>query len=674
MGVASTQRKNRNSRTGSIHTRQSSAPAAAALQKQSRSVRSGKNEKLSTYIQPMFAQIHDQPFDDADWLFEVKWDGYRAIAEVNHGDVKLYSRNGLSFLSLYPKVAEALRKLKHEIVLDGEIVVFNDSNKPDFQKLQQYGGGTGVIAYNVFDCLALDGRSLVHLPLKERKEILKKVVGKNSVIRYSEHVEGTGKEFFKTVTSMDLEGMIAKRADSVYHAGKRTGDWLKIKNHNTQEAIIAGYTPPKGSRSHIGSLVLAIREKDHYKYIGHTGTGFTNAALTELHKKLQPLVTATAPFNDRIPLHSKVTWVKPELVCNVKFTEITSDGILRHPVYQGLRIDKEANDVTVIDKPIAKREKQIQETLPPKPKNDKETVTVNGKKLTITNVDKIYWPGEKLTKGDLLTYYQTISKWILPYLKDRPQSLKRNPNGITNPGFFQKEAGDHIPAWLRTVPLRAESANRTIDYILCNDAATLLYLNNLGCIELNPWSSRVQKPDHPDYLAFDLDPSDKNSFDDVIEAALSVRNILERIGAECYCKTSGASGLHVYVPLKAKYTYEEVMEFAEAVALRVASVLPKTTTTERTISKRKDRIYLDYMQNRKGQTVASVYCVRPKPGAPVSTPLLWDEVKPGLHPSQFTIQNVPQRLEKTGDLFSPILKNSIDLKKCLKKLHTLTYE
>jgi bifunctional non-homologous end joining protein LigD len=668
MGGPATQKTARKNTRGSVKAIAPGALPKAALQKQSRSVRSVRNQKLSNYIQPMLAQLHDEPFDDPGWLYEIKWDGYRAIAEVTNREVKLYSRNGLSFLALYPKIADALKRLKHEIVLDGEIVVLNDSNKPDFQKLQQYGG-SGEIVYYAFDCIALDGKPLTHLPLKERKETLKKILGKNKMIRFSDHVEGAGKEFFKTVTSMDLEGMIAKRANSLYNFGKRNGDWLKIKNHNTQEAIIAGYTPPKGSRSHIGSLVLAMREKDHYKYIGHTGTGFTNATLEELHKKLQPLITEKAPFGERIPLHSKVTWVKPVLVCNVKFTEITSDGILRHPVYQGLRIDKAADEVTSIDKPGAKANgKAVKD--PQKSKNDKEIVTVGGKKVTITNVDKIYWPGENITKGDLLTYYQTIATWILPYLKDRPQSLKRNPNGITNPGFFQKDAGEHIPDWLKTVPMRAESANRTIDYILCNDAATLLYLNNLGCIELNPWNSRVQKPDHPDYLAFDLDPSDANSFEDVIEAALTVREILSSVGAESYCKTSGASGLHVYVPLKARYTYEEVMRFAEAVAVLVARKLPKTTTTERSISKRKDRIYVDYMQNRKGQTIASVYCVRPKPGAPVSTPLSWDEVKPGLHPSQFTIRNVPHRLEKAGDLFSPVLKNSVDLKKCMKNLET----
>jgi bifunctional non-homologous end joining protein LigD len=629
----------------------------------SRSAQSGRNQKLSTYIKPMLARLHDEAFDDNNWIFEIKWDGYRAIAEVKKDNVKLYSRNGLSFLELYPKIPMALMKLRREVVLDGEIVALNKDNKPDFQKLQQYNG-SGPIAYYAFDCLSVDGRSIAHLPLIERKQILKELLGDNDVIRYSDHVRAKGKDFFKKASTLDLEGIIAKKADSTYNFGKRNGDWLKVKNHNTQEAIIVGYTPPKGSRTFIGSLVLAIREKDHYKYAGHTGTGFTNEALKTLYAKLQPLVTGHAPFDKKIPLHSKVTWVKPSLVCNVKFTEITADGIMRHPVFQGLRIDKAASEVTTIDKPV-KREERISKDIQTR---QNEVLSIGGREVTVTNVNKIYWPGENISKGDMLHYYQKVASFILPYLKNRPQSLKRNPNGISNPGFFQKNAGDHIPKWLKTVPLRAESANRTIDYILCNDAATLLYLNNLGCIELNPWSSRITKPDNPDYMIFDLDPSDKNPFSVVVDAALAIRELLVQAGATCYCKTSGSTGLHIYVPLKAKYSYDQVLRFAELVATKAVALIPKIATTERTIAKRRGRLYIDYLQNRKGQTVASVYSVRPKPGATVSTPLRWDEIDHKLQPKQFNIFTMPERLEQTGDLFAPVLEEGIDLRKCLQKL------
>jgi bifunctional non-homologous end joining protein LigD len=635
------------------------------------SVRGSGKEKLTSFHSPMLATLHDEAFDDKNWIFEIKWDGYRAVAEIDHGNVKLYSRNGLSFLGLYPRVAKALSKIKGEAVLDGEIVVFNQNNKPDFQKLQQYGDrGDLAIAYYVFDCISYKGKSLTHLPLLERKTIAKQIIPANdNVIRYSDHVEEHGKEFFEKVTGMDLEGMIAKRGDSIYQEGKRSRDWLKIKNHNTQEAIIVGFTEPRGSRSHIGALVLAIKEKDHYRYIGHTGTGFTNVLLKDLYQKLTPLITEKKVVEAKIPGSNKITWVKPILVCNVKFTEITADGIMRHPVFMGLRIDKSANETTTLEKPANKsKSAKANGKSEAAPKAGKKIEIINGRELTFTNREKLYWPDEGITKGDVIQYYRSIHKYILPYLKDRPQSLRRNPNGITDSGFFQKEAGENIPSWIKTEKIRAESANRDIDYIICNDLPTLLYLNNLGCIELNPWNSRIQKPDYPDYLIIDLDPSEKNTFDQVIDTAHVIHDLLNKTEVPSYCKTSGASGLHIYVPLHAQYTYDQIRSFAEIIVRMTGEQLPKITTVERDLKKRKGRIYLDYLQNSKGQTLASVYSLRPKPGAGVSTPLEWKEVKRGLHPSDFNIHNTLKRLEKKGDLFRNILTEKIDLKKALKNL------
>lgn len=634
-----------------------------------RSVRSNGKEKLKSFIKPMLASLHEQPFDDDQWIFEIKWDGYRAVAEVAHGTVKLYSRNGLSFLNLYPKIAEALSQLQEEAIFDGEIVVINENNKPDFQKLQQYDMHRSLpILYYVFDCLAYQGKSIAHLPLTERKKIAQQIIPKDSIIRFSDHVEADGVNFFNQILKMDLEGMIAKRADSIYQQGKRSKDWLKVKNHNTQEAIIAGYTAPRGSRTLIGALVLAINDNGKLKYIGHTGTGFTNDILKELHKKLQPLKQAKSPFDYKIPVNSQVTWVEPSLVCAIKYSEITADGILRHPVYMGLRIDKSAEETTTIDKPTSVK-KEKQKVRAENTKNKKsESIKINGHELTITNRQKVYWPKEKITKGDLIDYYNSIHKYILPYLKNRPQSLRRNPNGIKDDGFFQKDAGESIPKWIKTKAIEAESAHKTIDYILCNDLATLLYLNNLGCIELNPWNSRITKQDFPDYMVLDLDPSEENTFDQVIETAQVVHEILQKAGAPSYCKTSGASGLHIYIPLHALYNYEEIRAFAEIIARLTEEKLPKTTTVERALNKRNGKLYLDYLQNKKGQTLASVYSVRPKPGATVSTPLLWKEVKPGLHPSQFHLFNIQERLQKHGDLFEGVLKEKINLNKCLKNL------
>jgi bifunctional non-homologous end joining protein LigD len=635
-----------------------------------RSVRSSGKEKLTNFIKPMLAQLDEKPFNSPDWIFEIKWDGYRAVAEIRKNDVKLYSRNGLSFLNLYPKVGKALSLIKEDVVFDGEIVVMNEDNKPDFQKLQQYDMHRSLpLLYYVFDCLSYQGKSITHLPLLERKEIARKVISENSIIVFSDHVKADGVDFFDRVVNMDLEGMIAKRADSIYQIGKRSRDWLKIKNHNTQEAIIAGYTAPRGSRTLIGALVLGIKENNKLRYIGHTGTGFSNEALTALHKKLQPFKRKTSPFDEKIPVNGQVTWIEPELVCAIKYSEVTEDGILRHPVYMGLRIDKAASETTTIDKKATnvagKPKPKIEST---KTGEKKDSLKVNGITLNLTNQDKIYWPEEKITKGDMINYYNSIHKYILPYMKDRPQSLRRNPNGIKDEGFFQKDAGNTIPSWLKTIPLEAESAKRTIDYILCNDLATLTYLNNLGCIELNPWNSRVKKLDYPDYMVLDLDPSAENTFEQVIETAIVIHQILEKAEAPSYCKTSGSSGLHIFVPLHAMYTYEEIRAFAEVIVKLTEELLPETTTVERALNKRNGRLYLDYLQNKKGQTLASVYSVRPKPGATVSTPLHWKEVKPGLHPSQFHIFNIAERLEKQGDIFSGVLKDKINLKKCIKNL------
>lgn len=657
------------SRTNKVN-RKSSAPTLPV--NRMRSVRAAGRTKLTNYIKPMLSGIYDKPFSNKDWIFEVKWDGYRAIAEVGKSEVKLYSRNGLSFNNLYPRVAHALTKFNEQIVLDGEIVVLNENHKPDFQKLQQYDMHPSLpIVFYVFDCLSYKGKSLTHLPLIERKKILQEVIPTNdSIIKFSDHIVSDGEEFFKRVVAMDLEGMIAKKADSIYYPGKRSKDWLKIKNHNTQEAIIAGYTAPKGSRTLIGALVLAIREHGKLRYIGHTGTGFTNELLKQLHATLEPLKRSTSPFESKIPVNGHVTWVDPKLVCAIKFTEITADGILRHPVFMGLRIDKSAAETTTIDKSVHTdgAEKRKNEKLKSTDVK-KTTLSVDGHDVTVTNQNKVYWPDEKITKGDVLHYYSLVHQYLLPYLKDRPQSLRRNPNGIRDEGFFQKDAGDAIPDWIKTVRLRAESAKRDIDYIICNDLATLLYLNNLGCIEINPWNSRTGKLDYPDYMVLDIDPSEKNSFDQVIETAQVYKDVLDKAGAPSYCKTSGASGLHIYVPLHAQYTYEKVREFAEIVSQLVEQQIPKITTTERALNKRNGRIYLDYQQNKKGQTLASVYSLRPKEGATVSTPLLWKEVKTGLHPSNFTIHSIIERLKKKGDLFQQVLVEKINLSACIKNLN-----
>jgi bifunctional non-homologous end joining protein LigD len=613
----------------------------------------------------MLARLHEGAFDDPEWIFEIKWDGYRAIAEVNKNAKRLYSRNGLSFEADYPTVYTELSKIKKDVVLDGEIVALDTEGKPQFQLMQNYKNDKSVpLCYYVFDCLYVDGRSIEHKPLLERKAILKKLLPKSDIIRYCDHIEEQGRAFFKLMQERDLEGMIAKRADSSYVEGVRTGNWLKIKHVLTEEAVIAGYTEPGGGRKYFGALVLGVYKRGKLSYIGHTGTGFSDRMLKDVYDKLQPLISEKNPFGKEVPVNGRVTWVRPELVCNLKFTEITESGTRRHPVFQGLRIDKEAEEVNGADAEVATQEEIIT-------KSDAMAISksLGTKKVAFTNLDKIYWPDEGYTKGDVIDYYNTIYSYIIKYMKERPESLYRTPNGIKEGGFFQKDAGLAAPDWVKFVPLYSESAEKDVNYIICNDKPTLLYLANLGCIEMNPWNSRLKNLEKPDYLVMDIDPSEHNTFEQVVETAKVIKEILDKAGAASFPKTSGATGIHVYVPLGAKYSYEDAKEFAHTIALLAQEQLPDFTTLERSLSKRgKDRIYIDYLQNRKGQTLSCAYSLRPKPGATVSTPLEWKEVKSSLLPTDFTFKNIMKRLDKKGDLFSGVLLKGIDMIKCLKRL------
>ncbi len=617
----------------------------------------------------MLAKETKDPFDNKDWLFEIKWDGYRAIAEIKNDKVKLYSRNGITFENSYPVVVSELKKINAEAVLDGEIVVLNDEGQPEFQLLQYYESNTHrPMQYYAFDLLFLNGHDTCDLPLLERKELLEKIIPKNEVIKYSDHIVEKGISFFEAAKNKNLEGIIAKKCDSQYSKGKRTSDWLKIKHHKTQEAIIAGYTDPGGGRKYFGALVLGIKDGEKLKYIGHTGSGFNYKSLKEMYEKLQPLIQEDSPFYEKVKTNMPVTWVRPELVCEIKFTEVTNDGKLRHPIFLHLRDDKSINEVTMANTQTVKKPDTPQ-------KNDDEEDKKNkifsfGKiKVKTSNPNKLYFPNEGITKGDIIDYYISMSDYILPYLKGRPQSLLRNPNGIEAKGFFHKDAGEEAPSFVKSKKIFSESANKDIDYILCDNQPTLTYLNNLGCIEINPWHSTIQALDKPDYLIIDIDPSEKNTFEQVIEAANVVKQVLDKAGAGCYCKTSGASGLHVYVPTGKKYDYDQVKDFAYLICMLASEELPAFTTLERNLQKRGHKhIYMDYLQNRRGQTISSVYSARPKPGATVSTPLLWKEVKSGLSPLEFTIKNIMKRVKKTGDIFTGILGKGIDLNKCLKNL------
>jgi bifunctional non-homologous end joining protein LigD len=634
----------------------------------------------------MLAKETEKPFDDKDWLFEIKWDGYRAVAEIRDKEILLYSRNGLNFSAKFPIVADQLKSIKSNAVIDGEIVVLNEEGKPDFQLLQHYSENQDrPIQYYVFDLLELNGQDTTGLTLVERKELLKKLLPPNEVVKYSDHILESGKSFFRASKEKDLEGIMAKRADSKYYPGKRSPDWLKIKHHKTADAIIAGYTEPAGGRKYFGALILAAKDGNRLTYIGHTGTGFNQDSLKEMYELLQPLVQTKSPFDEKIKTNSPVTWVKPELICEIKYSEITNDGKFRHPVFLHLRDDKNINEINMAKikndsktsvpkitpgKAMKKSTSTAIKSVKVEKSEETDKIYTLGKtKIKVTNVDKIYFPKEGITKGDVVDYYISMADYILPYLKGRPESLLRHPNGIDGQNFFQKDAADKVPSFVKNQLIHSESNNKEINYIVCDNLPTLVYLNNLGCIEINPWHSTVKSLEYPDYLMIDIDPSDKNNFDQVIEVALMVKSILDKAGADCYCKTSGASGIHVYVPTGKKYTFEQVKDFAYIVCVMVNNELKSFTTLERNLQKRGNKhIYLDYLQNRRGQTIASVYSLRPKPGGTVSTPLFWNEVKKGLSPKEFTIYNTLDRVNKVGDIFKEILGKGIDIKKCIQKL------
>ncbi|KFF10777.1 ATP-dependent DNA ligase [Chryseobacterium soli] len=614
----------------------------------------------------MLAKLSEKAFDDEDWIFEIKWDGYRAVADLSHKVPLFYSRNGISFLSKFEKVTKDFSSQKHKMILDGEIVAYDENGKPNFQLLQQIGDNPNLaLLYQVFDLLWLNGHSTEEIPLLQRKELLKEALVETDSIKYCDHIPEKGIDFFNQMKKMELEGMIAKKADSLYLENHRSTDWLKIKFTNTEEAIICGFTEPRGSRESFGALILGKYIDGKLIYAGHTGTGFNKESLNLLHERLKKIVAKNAPFETIPKTNMPVTWVQPDLVCEIKYSEITKDGIFRHPVFVAIREDKNPEDSN--EKP-----KEMKAKTTTKNAEKEKEVTLNKHTVKLTHQDKIYFPKDGITKGDVVEYYQSVAEYILPYLKNRPLSLNRFPNGIEESGFYQKDAGENIPDWIKTTKVFSESTDKYIDYILCNDKATLAYLNNLGCIDLNPWNSSLPDLEHPDYLVLDLDPSKKNTFDEVIETALKVNEVLQSVKVKGYCKTSGSTGIHIYIPMGGTYDFDQVKDFAHILMKQVNEKLPKTTTLERSLQKRDDKkIYLDYLQNRSGQTLASVYSIRPKEGASVSMPLEWEELKPGLLPINFTIHNALERIKEKGDLFKPVLGKGIDMIKALELLQNL---
>ena len=627
-------------------------------EKQSKKKISAKPEKIPTAVKPMLATLAEQPFDRPNWLFEIKWDGFRAIAEIDR-EIKLYSRSGQDFSQKYPEIAQGLKAIKNTAVLDGEIVAVDEAGKPHFQLLQNYARNKKRLLYYVFDILYADGKDLQPLPLLERKTILRTILPQSDIIKFSEHVEGKGTELFALASEQNIEGIMAKNGGSPYRQGQRGPEWLKIKTHKRQEAVICGFTEPKGSRHYFGSLVLGVYDNGALQYVGNSGSGFNHASLQAIFTKLKPLITKTSPFDYKVTALAPITWTKPILVCEVEFTEWTEDGQMRHPIFQGLREDKKATNVV-------REHEAPTEKIMSAPNSYNPSIMKNSL-VSFTHLEKVYWPKEGYTKGDLIEYYTSVAEFMLPYLQDRPESLLRHPNGIDKEGFFQKNIPETHPSFVQTISLKSETDEKNVNYLVCQNKDTLLYMANLGCIEINPWNSRIKNLEYPDYAVLDLDPGDIG-FDKVVIVAQEIHELLEKLGAAGYCKTSGKTGLHIFIPLGGKYTHEQSRQLSELLAHKIHDTIPATTSIVRNPAKRKDCIYIDFLQNRIGLTLAGPYSVRPFPGATVSTPLSWSEVNKKLDPAKFTIKNTLRRLEKLGDIWKPVLGKGIDMKKVLNNL------
>jgi bifunctional non-homologous end joining protein LigD len=632
------------------------------------SVKGAHQAEMPTSLEPMLATLVDKPPRGEDWLYEVKWDGIRAVIFLDHEEVHISSRSGIRCERQYPELAVLPHQVAAETaILDGEIAVLDEQGVSRFHLIQprisnsdpnsiaHLSRSTPVVFF-AFDLLYLDGFDLRGVSLAKRRELLQTVVTPGGVLRVSEFFPGAGEELLEAARGIGLEGVVAKHASSTYES-RRSREWVKIKIVGEQEFAIGGFTAPQGDRDYFGALVLGVHDAGELRWVGNVGTGFDQKLLASLFAKLTPLITGKCPFAERPKPDKGMTWVKPELVCQVKFANWTPDRRLRAPVFLGLRNDVSAREVAR-EEPAGERKELLADV-------KEASLRIDGQTLKFTNLKKVYYPDEGYTKRDVLNYYDGVADLILPHLKDRPLSLKRYPNGIKEQYFFQKNAADSFASWLRTERIDE------IEYVFAEDRASLLYLVNLGCIDQNPWMSRSPSLDNPDFILIDLDPQEC-VYDKIVDAALLVKKVLDRIGLVGYPKTTGGDGMHVYVPVEPIYSYEETRTFADLISRLTIAENPTLFTTPRTVAKRqKNRVYFDYLQNGRSKTIAAPYVLRAYGGAPVATPLEWPEVRHGLHPTQFNITNALDRFAERGDLFAGVLNAPHELDKALVKVEKL---
>jgi bifunctional non-homologous end joining protein LigD len=650
-----------------------------------------KKAAMPARMAPMLATLSERAFSDPNWVFEIKWDGVRALAWIEDGELALRARSGSDITSQYPDLGGLPEACGgRRAIIDGEIAVLDDRGHSDFERLQermhvrnpsqtlisQYP-----VVYFAFDLLYCDGYDLRAAPLLERKQLLHRLLHSSERIRYSDHQLEKGKELFELAKKNGLEGIVAKRIDSRY-VSERSANWLKLKTSKTLDAVVGGWTAPRGAGAPLGSLLLGLYEGKKLRFIGHAGSGFNAETHKEVAARLKELETGKCPFDEVPETNEKATWVKPELVARARFGGWTQENRLRHPVFLRLHDDAKPEDcrwenkVAATDMSPAPASAPSVVHAPPivgkvlgtkaqieaelfKGRAENAVLEIEGKRFRLSHLNKVYFPESGYTKRDLIAYYYRMADYVLPFLKDRPLVLRRYPDGIKGQAFFQKNMNESLglPDWFQTVPIDSESKGQQMPYAVANDRASLLYLTGLGCIDHNPWSSRYPDLAHPDYFFFDLDPSEGTEFSVVVAIAKALHEKLEELKLNVFLKTSGATGMHLYLPVEPVYTYEQLRTFAEIVARMVSAENAKLVTNERTVSKRPaGRVLIDVAQNAEGRPLAAPYVVRAFPKAPVSTPLHPRELRASLKPEKLNIKTLPERLKQEGDLWADFWK------------------
>jgi bifunctional non-homologous end joining protein LigD len=650
-------------------------------------------------VEPMLATLADRPFSDPNWLFEIKWDGVRALARIENGALTLRSRNSIDITKRYPELASLPDALAaREAIVDGEIVALDAQGHSSFERLQDRMHVRAPsenlfaqipVVYFAFDLLYCDGYDLRGSPLLERKQLLQRLLYTSERFRYADHQLEHGKEMFALAGQNGLEGIVAKRADSPY-VSDRSSYWVKLKITKTVDAVVGGWTEARTPALPFGSLLLGLYEGKKLRFIGHVGTGFDAKKLKDLSSRLKELAAPASPFDAVPETNEKPSWVSPALIARVKFSGWTQEHALRHPVFLAPREDARPEDCqwenevapaatappaapAVVRAPeivgnILNTTAQIENELF-KGRLENITIELDGRRLRFSNLNKVYFPESGITKRNLLAYYYRMADFILPFLRDRALVLRRYPDGIKGQAFFQKDLREGVPEWFKTVPIDSEKKGEPINYATANDRASLLFLTGLGCIDHNPWSNRYDDFDHPDYFFFDLDPSDGTEFSVVVTIAQALHKKLEELRLAHFLKTSGATGMHIFIPVEPVYTYEQLRTFGEIIARTVTAEHPNLVTSERIVAKRPaGRVLIDVQQNAHGRPLAAAYSVRAFPQAPVSAPLLPRELRPGLRPETLNIKTVFARLKDKGDLWADFWKRRQRLEQAIELL------